>query len=223
MNRRAVMLGSLATGVAIADAGAQTQMVDPRSILFSMPTIANDAPPVTSLGRAPASSDLLLHEDEWRQIEFFDSARSGEIQQKLQELKAFEAAHQVRSGWTRIYVRDLSPSPVIRGRDSVASIATLLGASRGPAPIIFHGASSIVGALRDGFSLPLGPGAALYGNSDATGISVLCASMQGADDQLLTRAFSLLNRSNGLVVVDWRAQMLLLSVAQDGRIAAWAP
>jgi hypothetical protein len=201
----------------------EVTMIDPRTILFSIPTISNDAPPLDRFTGEPSESDVVFHEDEWRQLEFFAPSRLSEVQQALRELKAFANENRVQSGWRRIYTRNIAPAPVLAGGDALNSIAASVGARVEPAPLIFHGAGSIDGRIRNGFSLRLGPGAVLYGFRDQTGIAVLGANLQNAEDRLLTDAFSTLNRSHDLLLVDWQAQMLVTSVEANGQIGVWSP
>lgn len=209
------------TKSAAADPSVTT--IDPRTILFSMPTIANDAPPLSSFVGEPSDADVIFHEDDWRQLEFFAAVQLPTIQATLTELKAFEAQNRVQSGWRQIYVRRLPSAHVLVGDDAVNSLASVIGTRAEPGPVIFHGAGSIDGRVQDGFSLRLGAGAALYGFSDGAGIPVLGAFLQNADDQLLTNAFLTLNRRHGLVLVDWRAQLVVMSVETNGQVAIWRP
>ena len=221
ISRRFVCSGLFATASTSAFAQNVTAM-DPRSILFSIPTLADDMATLDPVERAPSDADPVFHEDEWRQLEFFSPTRTEEIQNKLRALNAFEAAHRVQSGWTQAYVRQLPAAPVIAGPSALDSVSRSVGAGIGPAPIMFHGANSITGRIHNGFSLLLGQRAWLYGFRDETGIPVLGAMLQNADDQLLTSAFARLYQSDQLILVDWRAQMLLTNLA-GGQIGVWSP
>lgn len=221
-SRRFICAGLLATASASASAQNMTSM-DPRNILFSMPTLADDMAALDPVERGPSDEDLVFHEDEWRQLEFYSSGRLGEIQGKLRELAAFEAAHRVQSGWTQVYVRQLRAAPVLAGPDALNSLSRGLGAQVQQSPVLFHGTHSITGRIHSGFSLQLGQRAWLYGFQDGTGIPVLGAMLQDADDQLLTSAFSRLYHSDRLVLVDWRAQMVLTGVTASGQIDVWSP
>lgn len=46
---------------------------------------------------------------------------------------------------------------------------------------------------------------------------------RGGDDSQLTRAYITLSGKYGLLLVDWRAQQLLLSVTEKGDISVWRP
>ena len=198
-------------------------MVDPRTILFSMPTITDDAPPLTQFEGVPGDTDLDMHEDEWRQLEFFSADQRPLLERTLTEFKAFEAANRMQSGWRQIFLRRLPPALVLHGADASNALSDLLYAQPAPGPIIYPGANPIQGRVQNGFSVRLGAGAALYGYRNETGVPVLGAHLQNADDRLLTNAFTTLYRSHGLLLVDWRAQMLVLSVEANGQIGIWTP
>jgi hypothetical protein len=69
----------------------------------------------------------------------------------------------------------------------------------------------------------LGKNAYLYGIRDEHGTTVLGANLAGADDMLLTNAFTKLSKNYSLILVDWRQQIILVSVAEDGQLDVWRP
>jgi len=196
--------------------------MDPRTIRFSIPTLAKDGPKVQPAERIEPN-DLVFHEDGWRQIEMFPIARCEVLRDELIELKAFEAAHRVQHGWTEVYLRDLPPAPVLPGAHALETLAKTLKTDVRAAPVLFYGANVVVGRIAHGFTLPLGRGASLYGVCDASGIVVLAADLNKADDKLLSHAFITLNEAHGLLLVDWRSQMLLESVSDERQIILWRP
>jgi hypothetical protein len=201
----------------------EIETVDLSSIRYTMPTVAADAieyvmPTKESFDGAPQ-----FHEDAWRQLEFFPKARLGEIQQTLRELQAFEKANRTQYGWTTIFPRRVDRSLVIPGTPSALALALAFSASVKPAPILTT-ASQPLGQVKDGFSIELGPNAHLYGLSNGEGINVLAAHMQsGADNMLLSQAFSKLSQQYEVILADWRGQFILVSVATDGKIEVWHP
>lgn len=69
----------------------------------------------------------------------------------------------------------------------------------------------------------LGP-VLLYGLMSSEGIRTLGATVaHGGDDTQLTRAYMTLSEKYGLLLVDWRAQLLLQSVGEKGDISVWRP
>lgn len=221
--RRSV-LAAFGAGVATsAYAQGNTQTMDPRSILFSTPTISNDVPPLEETD-LPAADDLVLHEDDWRAVEFFQRSRTQDLQDKLRELKAFEAANREGPGWRHVYVRSFPSSPVIAGNAAVDGLGRALSATPGGAPILYQSPNILVGRVSRGFSLPLGADVWLYGFTDGSGIPVLGASLRpGSDHDRLNNAFRTLHQSNDLVLVDWHMQMILMSVTPDNQLLIWQP
>ncbi len=199
-----------------------TQVMDPNDILFSMPTIAKDLPPLDPLSEPPAADALTLHEDDWAQAEFLPKAMLPEIRRMLSELKTFEAQNRDGLGWRNMYVRKFSRAPLIFGETALERLQSILGTRAGAAPLLTSVAG--VGRVRGGFTIAIGRNVHLYGYAEEGGIPVIAASLgSDPDHQGLTEAFAKLNTSDGLVLVDWRQQMLLVSVADDGRIGIWRP
>ena len=207
---------------ALAD--APVQRMNPNDILFSMSTISNDAAPLEAFSGKPAAQDVIFHEDEWRQIEFFPKERLGEIERMLTELKSFETAHRKRIGWDKVYVRRLADAPVIAGRFALRSLEKTLGSKAADAPVVYTGVRTILGRVAGGFSLPLGGRVSLYGFTDRSGMAVLGADLNApADDRVLTRAFAKLSARYRLILVDWRAERILISTSEGGQASVFAP
>lgn len=207
-----------------ASADAPVQRLNPNDILFSMSTLSNDAAPLEPVAGKPGAQDLIFHEDEWRQIEFFPKERLGEIKRMLTELKSFETAHRKKIGWDKVYVRRIADAPVLAGDGALTSLERRLGAKAGAAPIVFTGAHTVMGRVAGGFSLPLGGRVSLYGVTNGTGIAVLGANLNApADDQVLMRAFAKLSARDHLILVDWRAERALVSMTADGQVTFFAP
>ncbi|MFT3695591.1 MAG: hypothetical protein QM831_20815 [Kofleriaceae bacterium] len=127
-------------------------MMDPRRILFSLPTIENTQP---ALVPGDASNALDLHEDSWRQIEVIDPKYRALIERERDEIHLVISERQ-GAGFTRIHVREAIPDPV--------SIPDDLPGKRRPLAI---GGMIVV----DGFAI-----GEIYGRSKGGVISELCAT-----------------------------------------------
>lgn len=219
------ILASLMAAIGVSStphAAEKIETVDINKIRYTMPTVAADeieyvAPTKESFEGAPQ-----FHEDEWAQLEFFSKTRLPEIQKLLKEYKVFEQAHRTQYGWSKIYARqidrNLLASPeVLPKKISIETSYQLL-----PAPILVT-TSKPLGQVKDGFTLKLGTNAYLYGLANGKGISVLAAHLAGADDMLLSRAFATLNKKYDLILVDWRQQLVLVSVFTNGEFNVWRP
>ncbi|HWR88002.1 MAG TPA: hypothetical protein VN277_06245 [Acidiferrobacterales bacterium] len=212
------------TGAALgAQAQQKPQVIDPKSILFTTPTLSDDVAPLVPATGQPSVGELVFHEDDWSQVEFFPKTQLSNIQRLLTEYKGFEQAQRVKHGWKNVYVRKIQRVPVLAGARPVAQLEAVLGAKAGAAPLLLS-SGAVSGRVKDGFSLPLGGNVTLYGYVAGDGVPVLGASIgSNPDDMKLTQAFTKLSASHSLVLVDWRAQLVLVSVGKDGRIEAWRP
>jgi hypothetical protein len=76
--------------------------------------------------------------------------------------------------------------------------------------------------VEGGFTVKPSSDVLLYGAADEQGINSLGAMVHG-DDMQLSRAFAMLYSSFGLMLVDWRGQLALCSVGQDGNFGVWRP
>jgi hypothetical protein len=211
------LFASLLAALGATSSPQAAQTVDINSVQYSMPTVAADPieyviPTKESFQGAPQ-----FHEDEWAQLEFFPKSRLPEIQKALTEYKAFERENRVQYGWKKIYARSLKRSTVLSSSSALQELGAFL-----PAPILVT-SSKPLGQVKSGFSIKLGEGAHLYGLLDAKGVTVLAAHLAGADDMLLTQSFTKLNTKHGLILVDWRQQLVLVSVAPTGQIDVWRP
>jgi hypothetical protein len=197
-------------------------MMDPKDILFSVPTIAKDLPSLDPLREPPAADALVLHEDDWTQTEFLPKAMLPDIRRMLSDLKVFDAQNREGPGWRDLYLREFNRVPLIVGRTVLEHLESIVRTRAGPAPLLTSVAGT--GRVCGGFTIAIGRDVHLYGYVEDGGIPVIAASLgTNPDDQKLTEAFMNLNASDGLVLVDWRQQMLLLRASDDGKIAIWRP
>jgi len=201
----------------------KVQVVGPKKILFSVPTLSDDIASLEPLNEKPSSKDFGFHEDEWCQIEFFPKSQLTTIQQILKEYKQFEQTHRVHQGWDAVYVRKIQRGPVLSSIQPIENLEKLLGAKAGSAPFLFtYGAIS--GKVKNGFTIPLGGNITIYGYVDGDNIPVLGANVgKSPDDSRLTDAFLKLNASDGLLLIDWRAQLLIIGASSDSQVEVWHP
>lgn len=208
--------------VAIQVFSQQSQAIDPGKILFSVPTLSDEIAEVEALPGQPPKDALVFHEDDWRQVEFVQASQLPELKRILTEYKAFEAQNRTGAGWKNVYVRKLKSRLVIQDKNGSGRVAQLVkGKVRNSLVLASSGG---YGNVKRGFAIDLGGNISLYGTSEDSGISTLAASMGShPDDSRLTKAFSVLQKDLNLVLVDWRAQVVLLSTAPSGKIEVWRP
>ncbi|HTR51901.1 MAG TPA: hypothetical protein VMJ10_14395 [Kofleriaceae bacterium] len=147
--------------------------VDPKTILFSLPTLENVLPPTR-----PGSAPVRLHQDDWRQIELVTADQLPAVMAELAAIRDVIASRK-GAGFTRIHVRDKIVEPLQGVRVEVAGARRPLG---------------IGDELVDGgFAIDDG---AIYGREHLGTIVALCLRIPS--DHLDGVA-----RAHGLLVVDW--------------------
>jgi len=213
------LLGIL--GLAGSSEAAPPQQIDPASTLYSTPTLSEKTGALESVA-AVSHSDMAMHEDDWRQLEFYPSSRREEVRGLLRELSLFERQHRRASGWDAVFIRKLAAGQVIPGTNALVQLSKELTLSAGAGPVLFYGSSTVTGRVANGFSFRVSDGLALYGTSEKDGIVVLGAQVAGGDLEL-TKVFAKLHQSHALILVDWRAQMMIEGVGQDGNLQVWRP
>ncbi len=209
-------------GLRSNEQAGDVRLVDPNTILLSIPTLADGLPDLED-ARDVGAGDLVLHEDDWTQVEFFPIARLAEMQTKMRELKACETANRTDAGWKDAYVRKIDRMPVVDRPGALTHLESVLGAASGKAPLL-AASDSITGRVRNAFHMTLGGNVALYGLTQDGGIPLLGASVgENPDNTKLVAAFAKLHASDKLVLVDWPGQMILMGVADGGKIEVWRP
>jgi hypothetical protein len=163
------------------------EMVDPNTILFSLPTIENTMPPMS-----PGDATCNMHEDDWRQHELVSARFEPEIAAELADIRKI---HEDRTGpgFKNIHVRSRIPEPLGGREVSLAALTAALGAPAREA------VSLAGGVVTGGFAYAIG-GGYLYGREDGGLVRELGVA-RGTDPSGLA-AFA---RTNQLVLVDWCA------------------
>ena len=145
------------------------------------------------------------------------------IQQTLKAYKQFEQTHRVHQGWSEAYLRKIQRIPVLSAARPLEKVERLFGVEASAAPILFT-FSEISGCVKNGFTIPLGGNITLYGYVDNGNVPVLGASVgRDLDDSHLMDAFMKLNASDGLLLVDWYAQLLIIEASSAFEVEVWQP
>lgn len=202
------------------------QQLNPQDILFSMATMAEADFSLVM----PTEEDFYLapkfHEDEWRQLEFFNVASLPTIKNELEAIKAFEQKNRAPAGWREIYVRKNEQQTLLVNSSSTRAVDKLVQTVHGeilPAPILTT-SSEYLGQVASGFTIKVDDDVLLYGTYDQSGITSLAGLLTGDNGhQSLTQTFMTLSKTYDMVLVDWRGQQVLIKTLDDGQIDVWRP
>jgi hypothetical protein len=163
----------------------EIQRVDPKTILFSLPTLENALPP-TQDGHSDA---VRLHEDDWRQLELVTAELEPTIEAELAAIREIHAERE-GLGFRRLHVRERIPEPLTGTDISLDAVRRAR-----PRDLGFAGSAGIVVG---GFAFDAGDGA-IYGRRDGGRVVVLGAWR--TEPGILVDVA----RLHRLMIVDWCA------------------
>lgn len=210
------------TAEAFAATGALTltlsrvTAVDPKDLLFSLPTIEDALPPPAD-GPAPPSA-LRLREDDWRQVELVSEDFGGEVERELADVRAIVDATTVAASGFRafrtLHVRRRVPAPLGVGLPFSELASRLPTVARNLGGVGFDGDPR---GARGGFAFALS-GATLYGLREGDAVTALGLYEGDSADRDATletaRFLADLMAANRLVLVDWVGCGVVRAVAE---------
>jgi hypothetical protein len=174
----------------------QTTMMDPRQILFSLPTL-NDRLPDD--GEPADGSEAVLAEDDWRQVELVSAGLRAAVDEEIRAITAIHESHRRGPGFDEIHVRGRIEHPLGGGLPPDALHSLGLGAPRA-LRLDRHG-----DRVRGGFAHLLAAGDwLLYGVAGEGAVTVL-GLHPGAEppSDVAIQALEALAERHDLIVVDW--------------------
>lgn len=165
------------------------QKIDPREILFSLPTVADEVPK-----GVPAEGEVLLtlHEDDWLQLELVPAEVEAQLAADLTGVRRVLEHERKGPGFERLHIRKALPAPFGMRVLNVAALEQRFGARRAIAWL------NQSGLVEHGFAFALPGGAVLYGVADGPRVAQLGVSRADADVRALREA-------ERLLLVDWCA------------------
>lgn len=89
---------------------APVEVVNPKDILFSLPTINDRMFPMRKV--ASLEGVLVIHEDDWRQVEFISEKWASEVEKELQSIRSIHETKRKGMGFTSLHVRKLIERPI---------------------------------------------------------------------------------------------------------------
>lgn len=185
------------------------ESLDPKSILFSLPSICGTALPRTS-GSGMPGDVVILHEDDWRQCGFVASHQSDSIASELSAILWIHSDEAATVGWRKIHVRERIAHPLPIGT-TWAKVTELLGDFDNVAGVAFGKRENIV---VDAVGARLPDGVVVWSVEEAGMLSVLCVeNLDGASKSTIA---ALERVADGLssALVNWcRCQVYCRDVA----------
>lgn len=168
--------------------------VDPKSVLFSLPTIV-DALPGETVAPPGAEVSIRLHGDDYRQVEFVHASQGLEVDAELADIARIKAEHRKGSGFDAIHVRKRIAEPLAGVKLRRAELEAALGTTS--RLWAFKGG----GVVADGYALPDAE-AVVYGVAHEGFVETLC--VYGMLPDVVGRLHGVA-LAHGLLLVDWCA------------------
>jgi hypothetical protein len=168
--------------------------VDPRSILFSLPSIENALP--RSIALAPGVEvTVRIPADDYRQVELVHVSAMEAVDAELAEIRRVIAASRDGRSFDECHARRRITDPLRGARVTVEALAAALGVEARP-----FGIRGEPGAAEDGFALPYSD-AVVYGLARGGRVDVL--AVHGFLEDIVGALHPIALEQN-LVLVDWR-------------------
>ena len=177
----------------------KVEMIDPKKILFSLPTICDEIPQAGD--KALLGDEFRLAEDDWRQVEFVSTDLASEIEDEIVQIRLIHTNASAGVGWRELHVRRKPVRPLtfeLRLHD----LEERLGIKGQVLAIGYRGANT---QIVDGFSIMLEE-QTIYGLAPDGNIQVLAIAPSPAG-----LSVGALQRLKGLAhdfkleLVDWCA------------------
>lgn len=199
--------------------GAKGEMAATGDMLYALPTICDPYPPLAEASHPPRPGEFVLHEDDWRQVEFVSGDNRAYIGQQFGRHQAFRAEKRSGGGYTATLARPEHPVPFSALGLSRAALGDALGVtSWHPLSIRWlGGAKEVIG----GFSFPLTDGLVLYGCDPEgqvrnAGLLVSRHDPSASVPDNLSR----LARLGNIDLVDWYS-LALVPLSDASKLSTW--
>jgi len=168
--------------------------VDPRKVLFSLPSIEDALP--RSIALAPGVEvTVRIPEDEYRQVEFVHASAMEAVDAELADIRRVLSESRAGRFFNECHVRRRITDPLRGARVTVEALAGALGVEVRP-----FGLRGEAGAAEGGFSFPYSD-AVVYGVA-RDGLATTLAVHGFLED--IVGSLHPIALEQGLVLVDWR-------------------
>lgn len=178
--------------------------VQPKAILFSLPSIENALPPTVPI--APGVEvTVRIPDDAWRQVELVHASAIEAVDAELAEVRRVIGASRLGPGFVECHLRHRLPDPLAGARVTLTALAEALGVEARP-----FGFRGDAGMVEGGFSFPYSD-AVVYG-IERDGV-VTTLAVHGVLEDIVGNLHPIALEQH-LVLVDWRKAEKLRAVEE---------
>lgn len=173
------------------------EMVDPKTILYSLPSICDYIPPIGEIQLT--GSECILAEDDWRQFEFVGKELADQAAVEIEAIRRIHENESASVGWHNIHIRR-GLEPPIRCRLTLDDLSRIFNLSAPFDGVTYFGTPS---RIESGFSFATADGQSFYGLAPAGNVTVLAIAQVSKVPGDSVESVEQLAREFGLDLVHW--------------------
>lgn len=181
--------------------------IDPNSILFTLPTICDQAPETIPKSIPDNPEAFHINEDDWRQIEFIVGSDLPQVEGEMAAIEDFKHANRAGLGWKNVYVRKERPDGLFPSHVPYSLIDSI---PHGPIQELVIESAGQEAIVKGGFGVRLSPTLFMYGRQSGGFIIDLGLSTTADQKESIPRQDLLvLCKKFNLIIADWYAGRVL--------------
>jgi hypothetical protein len=180
----------------------EVREVDPRSILFTLPTICDNAPETVQGPIRDNPEVFHIHEDDWRQVEFIADQDLSQVEREMAALEDFKHANRAGIGWKNVYIRKERPDGLFPSRLPYSLIDSI---PHGPIQRLVIGSAGEEAVVKGGFAVRLSPTVFMYGRQSRGIIVDLGLTTADQKESVPNQDLLVLCKKFNLIIADWCA------------------
>lgn len=177
-------------------------LIDPAKVLFSLPTLDTDLPEIGDK-ECPREDRLIIHEDDWRQIEFISTSHLSGIESELRAIEKIFQESREGNGFREIHTRGEVGAPLYDTLLSFGKAKQSLGCRRELKGVSFAGITS---SIENGFAFESEFGMTFYGQQSEGVVKSLCRTTRNnadLDRDAAAKRLAEFTSAHNLIYVDW--------------------
>ncbi|HEY7087993.1 MAG TPA: hypothetical protein VH518_07880 [Tepidisphaeraceae bacterium] len=191
------------------------QHADPREMLFSLPTIADELPAVEEASSKLGRNIIEIHEDDWRQVEWVHASFRDRIEEELAQIREIHDRDGDGPGFRRVHVRKAIPAPLEPAEIRLEQLRQALGDKTTSLDGLAY--AGVAGVVKDGFALRLISSLEIWGTSLDGNVRAACFGSARLNNvpQPDVRNLADFAAQHDLLLVDWCPMEVILPIESD--------
>ena len=177
--------------------------VDPNTLVFSLPTISNELPPIQEGSTKLNKRVFEMHEDDWRQWDILPWIHADAIDRNFAAIKNiydnYSNSHDGFISFNKLHVREGLDNPFEGGQLKLSLIYDDFSHAEKCEGVSFSG---VAGVVKNGFAVNLHNGLVLYGVSLNDNVLSFSVFPTNYEEMALEELADVLSKYH-LCIVDW--------------------